>query len=819
MTGQPQPNLSEAHGEVHALGDGRLHGQEPLDRLLLAASRHDCRWNQGGPGRLPKGLTELRLATGTEALIICLHRRISCFSSQPAVRGCLSMAYFYAPRGIGPWGTAGKQREDGDSAVESAGKSELILSGRRVPRRPESGTGGIAMAVAELTLFGGLEVRLASGELVDLPGQKDRALLAVLALPPGATHSREKLAGLLWSDRGDEQARDSLKHSLTRLRQCFPSVAASPIVADRQSVRLDPAAVTSDTAAFERLVSEATADSLERATALYRGDLLDGIGIRDPAFEDWLLVERQRLRNLVEDALSRLLEQSMTSGARERAAVAARRLLSLDPLRESASRALMQIHAESSQTSQALKVYETLRDRLHRELGVKPERETIQLYESIRQRRSAAEAPAAGAPYKVAGGREAAPGPVPESTIAPALPSKPSIAVLPFQNLSGDPEQEYFADGIVEEIITALSRMRWLFVIARNSSFSYRGRAVDVKQIGRELGVRYLLEGSVRKAANRVRIAGQLIDASTGAHLWADRFEGQLEDIFDLQDQMTTSVVGAIAPKLEQAEIERSRSKPTDNLDAYDYFLRGMSAVHQWTKEANIEAIKMFTRAADLDPNFASTYGMLSRCYSQRRAGGWVTDRARDIVETERVARKAAALGADDAVALCTAGIGLAFVVGETDDGIALIDRALVLNPNLAMAWLFSGWVNVWLGEPDLAVANLAHAMRLSPNDPQIAMMQAATACAHFFAGRIAEATTWAERSVRLQPNYFIASCVLAASSALDSHLEEAAKAIARLRQIDPGLRISNLLDSFPIRRQEDFARWADGLRKAGLPE
>jgi TolB-like protein len=411
------------------------------------------------------------------------------------------------------------------------------------------------------------------------------------------------------------------------------------------------------------------------------------------------------------------------------------------------------------------------------------------------------------------GGQVAAPRP------ALASPDKPSIAVLPFENLSGDPEQDYFADGVVEEIITALSRMRWLFVIARNSSFSYKGRAVDVKQIGRELGVRYLVEGSVRRSSSRVRITGQLIDASTGANLWADRFEGQLEDIFDLQDQITVSVVGAIAPKLEQAEIERSRRKPTDNLDAYDYFLRGMSAVHQWTKEANIEAIQMFAKATELDPNFASAYGMLSRCYSQRKAGGWVTDRARDIVETERVARRAAALGSDDAVALCTAGIGLAFVVGETDEGIALIDRSLMLNPNLAMAWLFSGWVNVWLGEPDLAIANLAHAMRLSPNDPQVAMMQASTACAHFVADRIAEATSWAERSVRLRPNYFVASCVLAASYALGGRLEEAAKAITRLRQIDPGFRISNLLDSFPIRRQEDFARWAEGLRKAGLPE
>jgi len=179
----------------------------------------------------------------------------------------------------------------------------------------------------------------------------------------------------------------------------------------------------------------------------------------------------------------------------------------------------------------------------------------------------------------------------------PTVPNKPSIAVLPFQNMSGDPEQEYFADGVVEEIITAMSRMRWLFVIARNSSFTYKGRAVDVKQVGRALGVRYVLEGSVRRAANRVRITGQLIDASTGAHLWADRFEGDLEDIFSLQDQVTISVVGAIAPKLEQAEIERAKRKPTESLDAYDYFLRGMAALHQGTKDANDEALRLFYKA------------------------------------------------------------------------------------------------------------------------------------------------------------------------------------------------------------------------------
>jgi TolB-like protein/Tfp pilus assembly protein PilF len=400
-----------------------------------------------------------------------------------------------------------------------------------------------------------------------------------------------------------------------------------------------------------------------------------------------------------------------------------------------------------------------------------------------------------------------------------ALPDRPSIAVLPFQNMSGHPEQEYFADGVVEDIISALSRMRWLFVIARNSSFIYKGRAVDVKQVGRELGVRYVLEGSVRKAANRVRITGQLIDATTGAHLWAHRFEGGLEDIFDVQDQMTASVVGAIGPKLEQAEIERAKRKPTENLDAYDYFLRGMAALHRWNRDANNEALRLFYRAIELDPEFASAHGMAARCYSQRKASGWMVDRAQEIAETERLARRAAALGEDDAVALCTAGIALAYVVGELEHGNALMDRALAINPNWASAWLFSGWGKVWLGEPEAAIELVERAMRLSPQDPQIFNAQAAIALAHFFAGRYADASSWADMAAREQPIHFIANCVSAASNAHAGRLSEAQNAMARVRQLDPDLRLSNLHDLFPIRRPEDFARWAEGMRRAGLPK
>jgi TolB-like protein/class 3 adenylate cyclase len=401
----------------------------------------------------------------------------------------------------------------------------------------------------------------------------------------------------------------------------------------------------------------------------------------------------------------------------------------------------------------------------------------------------------------------------------PPLPSKPSIAVLPFNNLSGDAEQDYFADGVVEEIITALSRMPWLFVIARNSSFTYKGRAVDVKQVGRELGVRYVLEGSLRKSGHRVRITGQLIDALSGAHLWADRFDGALEDIFNLQDQVTASVVGAIAPKLEHAEIERIKHKPTDSLDAYDCYLRGMAAVHLWTREGNEQALAMFRRAIDIDPDFAAAHGMAARCYAQRKGSGWMVDVAAEIAEAERYARRAAILGRDDAIALCAAGLALALVVGDIDAGADLTERSTLINPNLATAWVFSSWVNVWKGEPEVAIEHAARAMRLSPYDPQIFNMQAATAMAHLLVGRYAEASSCADRAVRGNPQHLLAACAAAASYALGDRPTEAQKAMVHLRAVAPALRISNLKNLTQLRRAEHFDILVEGLRKAGLPE
>jgi TolB-like protein len=387
--------------------------------------------------------------------------------------------------------------------------------------------------------------------------------------------------------------------------------------------------------------------------------------------------------------------------------------------------------------------------------------------------------------------------------------------VLPFENLSGEAAQEYFADGIVDDIITAISRLRWLFVIARNSSFTYKGRAVDVKQVGRELGVRYVLEGSVRKAQNRVRISSELIDAATGAHLWADRFEGVADDIFELQDQLTARVVAALAPKLEQAEIERAKRKPTENLDAYDYYLRGMVDCYRRSREATSSALQLFARAIERDGDFAAAYGMAAWCYVWRKYNGWMIDRVQENTEGSRLARRAVELGRDDAVALGRGGYALGFLAGEFDSGSAFLERALRLNPNLATSWVLSGLFQNYLGEPDVAIHHLAHAMRLSPLDPTSYHMHARTGFAHFLAGRFDEACAWAQRALREEPNYSPASAITAAGHALAGRLQEAQRATANLRQVYPALRVSTFTNLM-FRRPEHLALWREVCAKLG---
>jgi TolB-like protein len=406
-----------------------------------------------------------------------------------------------------------------------------------------------------------------------------------------------------------------------------------------------------------------------------------------------------------------------------------------------------------------------------------------------------------------------------ETALPLALPDKPSIAVLPFQNMSGDPEQEYFADGMVEDIITGLSRSKSLFVIARNSSFTFKGKAVDIKQVGRELGVRYVLEGSVRKSGDRVRITGQLIDAATGAHLWADRYDSRLEDVFDLQDRVTSNVIGAIAPQLERAEIERAQRKPTESLQAYDYYLRGLASSYRFTREANYETLKLVQIANGIDPEFALSNALGAFIFTQRKAFGWMTDVKQEIAETSWFARRAVELDRNDARVLAMAGLGLAYVVGEVEEAADLVARAIDHDANLALARYWMGWIQVYLGKTDAAIDQLEIALRLSPLDPRIYTARAAMAYAHFFAGHDDNALSCAEAALRQQPNYLVAQRILTASLAMSGRVKEAQQWCALLMQTDPTQRISVGNHRAPFRRPQDVERLDRALRMAGMPE
>jgi adenylate cyclase len=398
------------------------------------------------------------------------------------------------------------------------------------------------------------------------------------------------------------------------------------------------------------------------------------------------------------------------------------------------------------------------------------------------------------------------------------LPDKPSIAVLPFTNMSGDPEQEYFSDGLTEDIITALSRVRSFFVIARNSTFTYKGRAVDVAKVGRELGVRYILEGSVRKAGNRVRITAQLIEAMSSHHVWADRFDGELADIFDLQDQVTASVVGAIEPSLNLAEIERAKAKPTENLNAYDLYLRALPNYYARTKSGSDDVLRLLRKAISLDPSYAIAKALIAACIATRDNQNFMNDDT-ETAEGIRVAREALETGRDDPGVLQFAGFALSYLAKDYEAGLAALDRALALNANSAQAYNSSGWVRAFSGDWRTAVEHLKRALRLSPLDLGIGLTLEGLAVAYEIAGDYEEALKYGMRSLREMPQLASTHRHVAASLALLGRTEEARDAVRGLLVIEPGSTISSWSKHIPYRDLNFVERFVRGLREAGLPE
>ena len=409
--------------------------------------------------------------------------------------------------------------------------------------------------------------------------------------------------------------------------------------------------------------------------------------------------------------------------------------------------------------------------------------------------------------------------PDPSAPSALALPDGSSIAVLPFTNMSDDPEQEYFADGIAEEIITALSRCGSLFVIARNSSFAYKGRSVDVRQIGRELGVRYVLEGSVRRSGDRLRFTGQLIDATAGGHIWAERFEGSNDDVFGLQDQITERVVAAIEPKLQLAEIGRLKHKPVANFAAYDLLLRAQQLQYRFTEESLSEALRYLGRALALDPDYAPALAQTAFCYAERRDQGWVTDQPGEAAEGLRLAARAVELAGDDGNIFWMVAFAELRLRMDARRAQELANRSVAINPNSAVALSVAGRIEASLGNTEKALQLLGRAERLSPHDPRGWFIAGgAAAYTYFQAGRYADSIAAAEQALLQNPRFAVALRNLAASLVRLKRKEDATDAIRRLLVIEPQLTLRRLRARMMNIDERLWRDYADALRIAGLP-
>ena len=405
---------------------------------------------------------------------------------------------------------------------------------------------------------------------------------------------------------------------------------------------------------------------------------------------------------------------------------------------------------------------------------------------------------------------------MPSAATAPALPDKPSIAVLPFQNMSGDPEQDYFCDGMVEDIITGLSRIKWLLVIARNSSFVYKAKSVDVKQVGRELDVRYVLEGSVRKAGNRVRITAQLVEAQSGAHLWAERYDRPMDDIFALQDEMTLSVVGAIAPSLRAAEIERVKRNRPDSLHAYDLVLRALPLVEAGNPHEAAQAIPLLERAISVSSGYALAHGLLAEAHHLKYQFGarGEEDRAAAVAN----ARTVLAIGADDADALSYAAFVIAQDAHDLATAIDTFDRAIALSPSLAHAHSQLAVVLVHLGKAQEAIEHAEQTIRLSPYGLAALHGYSAICCAYFLLERYPEAATAGRRYAQGRPRFGLAHFRLAVCLGRMGQEQEANDSLARGFACDPDFSIRSFSRRLPM-SPEVAAKWTAALRALGLPE
>jgi TolB-like protein/cytochrome c-type biogenesis protein CcmH/NrfG len=643
-------------------------------------------------------------------------------------------------------------------------------------------------AACKLVLLGGFSLRDVNGAEVPLSTRKDRLLLAFLALSGGRPQGRDRLAGLLWGDRGEIQARDSLRQSLASLRQAFRNLGLDPLRTDRESVTFEPSGIEIDALEFSRLAQAAP----DEAIRLYRGELLEDMDGITAEFEEWLGPERQHFI----DRAARLVEaaSACAGGAAAEAAITlGRHLLAKDRLREPVYLSLMQIHAQVGDRTEALKLYAACRDALRQDLGVAPDPKTEALYRAI----------LAEEPDKLA------------VTITPSERSgeptseRLSIAVLPFNNMSGDQEQQYFSDGFTEDIITELSRFRSFSVMARNSSFVYRGDSVDVRKVGCELGVRFVVEGSVRRTGDLIRISAQLLETVGGNHLWAERYDRPIRDLFSVQDELVQMIVATIAARLEDSEISGAKRRRTDNLAAYDCLLRGIEYGRGYGPDDNRKARELFERAIELDPDYALAHAYVALALMMEHD----YDQAPDSIKERALQSALKAVRLDPDEGRCQQFLAQIYLYrAEHDQAMFHLERSLARNPNDAHALTQYGFALTQVGRAEEGIKWIKRAMQLNPFHPQWYWADLAIAC--YAACRFEEAL---EANKRMGAATAWIHARRAACCAQLGRMEDARAEAAEALRLDPGFRVSTIRLAYKY--QIDRDRLLDGMRKAGLPD
>jgi TolB-like protein len=677
------------------------------------------------------------------------------------------------------------------------------------PQKPEN--------LLEIRLLGTPTFLRADGEPVVLSGRKDRALLAYLVAHAGVALSRDRLVELIWPDAAEGAGRASLRQSLSTLRKMLGEQAGALIAADRDTVTLGTEGLVLDAAMLEALAVDPDA-----AQAVPSGEFLEGLTAISPSFDTWRATEQARLSALACKVLGDLAAKAEVERRFVDAAALLAQALTIDPLAEATHRKLMQLHAAQGRADVALRQFSTLEKQLDAELGVRPEKETLDLVRDIRNRRQKGAAPISATPESEEPPSQDTSQSAFEASFGLdlSLPEKPSIAVLPFVNLSSDPEQEFFSDGIGEDIITSLSKIDDLLVVARNSTLAYKGKAIDVKRVGEEQGVRYVLEGSVRKAGNRVRVTAQLIDATTGHHIWAERYDRNLDDLFAIQDDITREVVVALEVRLRSGEQVRIRSSGTENVEAWECVRLGMDALNRVTPEGLIEARRLISKALEIDPDYPMGWASL----------GWLHFHEADISTgpDEKTARGAALESAMDAgrraleldrscveayaiLALCCLSLE------KYDDAIDKTEKVIVLAPNHAGTLATSAVILSKSGLPDRAFELIRKAMRLCPLYPSWYLYVLATACR--LQGRNEGAVTALEEAIRRNPDSLAFHVNLASALGELGRPEEARKPVAAILNINPEFSIANYTAELSYRDPAELKRFEDGLTAAGLPQ